>query len=398
MWLLAAAVRQAIEQAQQNGLVPTLEQQAQYEASYGLSDDSQPRILTVAGDVAEIAIQGAITQRPSFLAMLFGGGNVTYPDIISALAQADQNPAVSRAVLKIDSPGGQLAGLFDTVAAIQSFSKPLQAVVSSQAASAAYALASQADEIIATNRAAMFGSIGIVAGFEVDPSVVQITSTAAPKKRPDPTTPEGQAVIREELDALHEIFADAIATGRGTDIETVNTRFGQGAVLLAADAQSRGMIDAIAPPALGVVKSQPSASGGTKHHSRTGPMNLAELKAQHPDVYASAVQEGVTQERDRVSSLLTLGQGSGLMDDAIKAIEGGERVTQAMTAKHLMAAANRRDQDNRDQDDAAAAAALAGAADGGQGAASAAEQVCAAVEARLGITAGVSRHVQHHDY
>ena len=50
MWLLAAAVRQAIEQAQSNGVVPNVEQQAQYEARYGYEEGGTPRILTVAGD------------------------------------------------------------------------------------------------------------------------------------------------------------------------------------------------------------------------------------------------------------------------------------------------------------------------------------------------------------
>lgn len=144
MWLLALAVKQAIEQAYHNGVLPTAEQQIAYEARYALSAEGGDfsRVLTTAGEVAEISVSGVITKSPSFIAMLFGGGNVTYPEIISALAEADKNPEVKRAELRIDSPGGHFDGLFDVISAIRSFSKPLRALVSNQAASAAYALAS----------------------------------------------------------------------------------------------------------------------------------------------------------------------------------------------------------------------------------------------------------------
>ncbi len=390
MWLLAAAIRQAIEQAYESGALPTVEQQAQYEARYGLAEGDTSRVLTVAGDVAEVRVSGVITKAPSFLAMLFGGGNVTYPEIISALAEADKNPDVKRADMVIDSPGGHIDGLFDAIAAIQAFSKPLRAVVRNQAASAAYALASQADEIVAANRATRFGSIGIVASFGVDDSRVDITSTKAPKKRPDVTTEEGRAAVREELDALHEIFVDAIAAGRKTTAEKINAEYGQGATYLADKALERGMIDSIAEPMLRVVKSpanpKTTASGG--NNPETGPMNLSELKAQHPDVYAAAVQEGVTQERDRVSAHLEMGEAASAMDIAVKAIKDGEQYTAKHMASYNAAALRNRDQQNRQDDDTSASAAdgARGAGEGDGGADSAA-QVLALVESNMGITA-----------
>ena len=387
MWLLALAVKQAIEQAYHNGVLPTAEQQIAYEARYGLGEGGDfSRVLTMAGDVAEISVSGVITKSPSFIAMLFGGGNVTYPEIISALAEADKNPEVKRAELRIDSPGGHFDGLFDAIAAIQSFSKPLRAVVSNQAASAAYALASQADEIVATNRAARVGSIGIVGSFQVDDTAVDISSTNAPKKRPDPTTESGKAAIREELDAMHSLFVESIADGRSTSPEKVNAEYGQGATLLADEALKRGMIDAIAEAPLRVVKSTKSTttarSGG--NNPEIGPMDLNTLKAQHPDVYAAAVQEGVTNERDRVSAHLTMGEASGDMTTALAAVNDGSIMTASLQAKYMAAGMNRRDQQNRQDDDGQASAAADGA-QGEQGGEDAADQVLALVETQLGI-------------
>jgi ClpP class serine protease len=97
----------------------------------------------------------------------------------------------------------------------------------------------------------MFGSIGIAASFLVDESIVEIASTEAPKKRPDVSTAEGKAIVREELDAIHEVFVEAIARGRSTTTTNVNRNFGRGAIVLARDAKRAGMIDSIAAGASG---------------------------------------------------------------------------------------------------------------------------------------------------
>ncbi|MCH9837689.1 S49 family peptidase [bacterium] len=384
MWLLSAAVRQQIEQAQRSGVVPTMSQQVEFEARRTFEPGAASRLLAKAGGVAEITVSGVITKAPSFLAMMFGGGNITYPEIAAALAEADADPEVTRAEIRIDSPGGHFDGLFDAIAAMQAFSKPLKAVVHNQAASAAYALASQADEIVANNRAARVGSIGVVIDTIVYAEEISITSTEAPKKRPDLRTEEGQAVLREELDALHELFVDAIATGRNTSAKTINADFGQGATLLAEEALKRGMIDSIAEPALRVVKSttnQTTALGGNT--PETGIMDLKTLKAQHPDVYASAMQEGVAAERDRVTAHVTMGEAAGAMDIAVKAITDGDEYTAKHMALYNAAALRTRDQSNRQDDDAAASA--ANGASNAEESADAADLVYRAVAAQLGI-------------
>lgn len=386
MWLLEASVRQAILQAQKAGVMPTVEQQASFEASRLSSGGASSRILSVAGHSAEVAVKGVITKAPSFFAMLFGGGNVTYPEIISALAEADSDPEIKDITLAIDSPGGHFDGLFDTLAAIQSTTKPVRAVVSNVGASAAYAIASQADEIIAANRATRVGSIGVVASFPVLEDEVSITSTNAPKKRPDVTTEEGKAMVREELDAMHEIFVEAIAEGRDTSVDTVNADFGLGATLLADEALRRGMIDAVAAPSLKVVKNtqlSTARSGGNQLEAKS--MDLQTLKAQHPAVYAAAVQEGTAQERDRVSAHLTMGKASGDMDTAISAVEDGSAMTATLQAKYMAAGMNRADVQARQRDDTEAGAADKAKASNGDAEAAAGANILAQAAERCGV-------------
>jgi ClpP class serine protease len=384
MWLLESNIRQSMQQARKAGFMPSVEQQTQFDARFNSSvSANENRLLTMAGNGAEISIKGVITQVPSFMAMVFGGGNTTYPDIISAIATAQQDDNVETITLSIDSPGGEFDGLFDTLAAIQAATKPVKAIISNLGASAAYAIASQADEIVATNIAARIGSVGVVATFGVYDDEVSITSTEAPKKRPDVRTSEGVAMVREELDALHELFVDAIANGRGVDTSKVNANYGQGGTLLAGEALKRGMIDSIAAPSLKSVKttSTKTATSGTQPEATK--MDLNTLKAQHPETFAAAVQQGTTEERDRVTEHLIMGEASGDIKTACAAIKDGTAMTGALRATYMTAGMNRNDVLQRQGEDASATAGdNANTQENGtdQG-----EDVVSMIEAKLGI-------------
>lgn len=347
-----------------------------------------PRNLKIAGDVAEISISGVLTKKPDFFLWFFGVSQTSYESIQSALAMAEADPAVKRVVLNVDSPGGNVDGLFDTLAALDAFTKPIS-TKASLAASAAYAIAAMGGKIEALTAASTFGSIGVVATYFLDDETVDITSTEAPNKRPDPSTPEGQAVIREHLDAIHDLMVDAIAKGRGKDAETINAKFGGGKVFLAEEAKKRGMVDKIAKPALRAVPVEviddPTAktpepvrgSGSTPvvkatQANRTSKMTKEELKAQHPDLYAAVLNEGkelgakaaeettLKAERDRVESFLIAGEGSGDMKTALEAIRAGTQMTGALQTKFLFAGRNKGDVDARQAESDAANKALEG--------------------------------------
>ena len=329
MWLLDPETLEAID-----GNYPTAEQQDIYLREFSAD------ILSVAGSTAQIAVDGVLTDKPNFMAMLFGGGNTVYADIRSAVAQADADPAVSNIVLAIDSPGGQAgAQWLSTMDAIFEARKPVEARIGSLGASAAYGIASQADSIVATNRMTRVGSIGVAARIFRDEQVVTVTSTNAPNKAPDVTQPTGVKVIRQELDAIHAVFVDAVARGRNRKKSDVNKNFGRGATVLAGQALGAGMIDSIG---------QSVAQKDDEEEQKS--MNMAEFKADHSDLFEAVKQDGVDSERDRVGAHLIMGEKSGDMKTAIEAINSGDGMTATIQAKYLTAAMNRTDVDNRHAD------------------------------------------------
>jgi hypothetical protein len=379
MWLLKDEIVRAMRAAYARA---TAEDRRAFDASIASqSEASAPRNMKVAGNVAEISIDGVLTEKPDFLAWLFGGANTSYESIRAALASAQADASIKEIVLNVNSPGGNVNGLFETLAAIEATTKPMR-VRASQAASAAYAIAASAGKIEAVGPASSFGSIGVATSIYVDDQVVDIASTEAPNKRPDVTTDEGKAVVQSELDAVHELFADAIARGRAAatgnediDVDFVNTNFGRGGSLLAAEAKKRKMLDSYPKPASRAARGKNAAAvtdGGQDTVSETKdpkPMNIETLKAQHPEVYAAIVAQGeaagvaagVAQEWDRVSAHLTMGEASGDMKTALAAIADGSAMTAALQAKYLAAGMTRNAIAARETEGAAAAAVTEGA-------------------------------------
>jgi ClpP class serine protease len=248
MWLMKKSLAEAIENARAQALEPPASTMAAFDRERSMaSSGGDPRIFKRAGDVAEIVIQGALTPKPDWYAYWMCGGNTTYPEIIQSLALAGADQGIKRIVLNISSPGGYVDGLFDCLAALESFSKPKE-TLASMADSAAYAIACLGGKITARNKASEFGSVGVCATYVRYDGVeiYDIVSSNAPNKRPDPSTKEGQAVIREGLDAIEELFIDTIVRGRNTTTKDVTKNYGRGAVFLATAALSAGMIDAIA--------------------------------------------------------------------------------------------------------------------------------------------------------
>ena len=358
-WLLLPSMFSNLQEFFARGILADATQQAQVDRrTEAVTIGDASRIFSKAGNQAEITIYGVLTQEPDFLAMFLGGGNTAYSEILAALITAENDPEVEEITLRIDSPGGQIDGLFAVMDAIKATTKPVTAIVNSMAASAAYGIAAQADKILAADRSAHVGSIGVVRTFVVDDSRIAITSTEAPNKRPDPTTEEGKAVIRAELDDVHNIFVDAIAEGRKTTSDRVNAEFGKGALVIASKAQNLSMIDGI----VGSVPILNNAASGGSNEQEAQHMDLNTLRAEHADVYNEAVQAGVNQERQRVKAHLVYGKSAGATDLAIKAIEDGTDCNDPVVqAEYFAARENKKIVDDTETDDKEVDKALANA-------------------------------------
>ena len=269
--------------------------------------------LNIVAGVAQISINGVLLGTRDRWLDMFGVAQTGYDDILAQVVQADADEAVGSIEFQVDSPGGEASNALIAAAdAIWMAKKPTRAVVGEMAASAGYWLASQADTIAMSGPASMVGSIGVAVDMRFDENDVSITSTDAPKKRPDIATSEGQADVRKSLDDLHDIFRSAVARGRKVGADTVNRNFGQGGVQLTAEALESGMAD-----------TEIRSGAAAAQRDTVAVMDLETLKSSHPETYALAVDIGKNEERTRVCAHLKLAETTGIHAESAKHIEAG---------------------------------------------------------------------------
>jgi len=175
--------------------------------------------------IAVLPIFGPLLQRgDEFTRWL---GITTYDDITDAAEAAFADPAVRGVLLEIDSPGGEVAGLFDLVDYLASLKathgKPLWAVAREQALSAAYAIASVCDRIYTTQTGEV-GSVGVLA-VHVDRSAHdkmdgrKYSLIFAGAKKADgnphvPLSPSAENDIQADADDLYARFVTRVANNR----------------------------------------------------------------------------------------------------------------------------------------------------------------------------------------
>lgn len=358
LWLLEPTALRRLMHAQENfrdtaALIQWEAAQAEAEQRDASHRDGQlPAGMSVAGNTAEIRVEGVLTKRPDFWAKYFMGGNTTYSSIRNALAVAGASPEITDVVLKIDSPGGNAEGLIElleTIGQFRQYSGKRLRARADNAQSAAYGIAAAAGNIEATGRGATFGSIGTAVSYYLSPNVVTLTNTDSPDKRPDLATPEGKAVVVKYLDQLNHEFVSAIAQGRGVELAHVSSNYGRGASMTAIEAQRLGLIDTIATTAPRAV---PSSKGPS--------MAERDQEAESRAAQDAAEKRGISQERDRVLGHLTMGEGCGDMSIALEAIRSGAAMTAELTARYMTAGMNRSDRGKRQAESNTAEAQLAG--------------------------------------
>lgn len=369
-WVIDESVGRSIAIAMYSGMSFSDEQRKDFDAKSIVALEGDPRNMSRAGASAEIIIEGVLTEKPDIWSWYFGGGNTTYAMIVRALGVAAQDPTIKEVMLRVNSPGGMVDGLWDALTAIDRFKetgKKLR-VVASKAQSAAYAIAAYAGKIEAATVASMFGSIGTAIDITIyaNEKLVSITNRESTDKRPDPETPEGRAVYEDFLDEFNEMFVLAIATGRGVETSVVTETFGRGRTFGAEAAKAKGMIDSFpkmktAARMRAVDENVPTATDGGAPQQESRMKNIEELRAQHPELYTAAVAKGANDERDRVVSHLTMGEASGDMTTAVAAIKDGSGMTGALQAAYMAAGMKRGAISARQSESDAAGAALGGA-------------------------------------
>ena len=212
---------------------------------------SQAYTVSKSG-IAVVPVLGPLVARGDWLTTLLGASE--YGPVAEALSNAADDRAVRGIILEVDSPGGEVGGLFDLVDAIgairQRSAKPLWAVASEAALSAAYAIASVADRLYVT-RTGEVGSVGVVAVHldESDADAIAglkwtLIHAGARKTDGNPhqsLSPQAAADIQADVDALYDELVALVAGNRGLGADAI--RATEAAIYRGEKAVKAGLAD-----------------------------------------------------------------------------------------------------------------------------------------------------------
>lgn len=205
--------------------------------------------------IAVIAVQGTLVQKLGCMRPY--SGMTGYDGIRAAFLSAMSDPEVKGICLDIDSPGGEVAGCFDLVDEIYRLrgTKPIHAILSESAYSAAYAIASAADRITVP-RTGGVGSIGVIVmhvdwsqkiksdGLQV--SIITYGSRKAETNPYVPLTDVARESLQAEVDAMGALFVGTVARNRGISADAI--RKTQAACFMASEGVDIGLADSVAAP------------------------------------------------------------------------------------------------------------------------------------------------------
>lgn len=203
---------------------------------------------------AIIPVYGVIAPRADAMTQTSGGTSIDR--LTGAFRAAVRDDNVSAILLDVDSPGGSSDLVSEFAAEIRQArgSKPIVAIANTVAASAAYWIASQADEVVVTPSGSV-GSIGVFAAHEdisgqeaQDGVKTTLISAGRYKVEANPYEPlsdEARAYIQSRVDEMYGMFVDDVAAGRSVTTGIVESGFGEGRMLSARSALDAGMVDRV---------------------------------------------------------------------------------------------------------------------------------------------------------
>lgn len=317
--------------------------------------ESYPRNyeLVRLGSTAHLRVRGTLMSDDWFY-----WSASTYRSLSSALEEARLDDQIKRIVLSINSPGGEVDGLFECGRSILETrkEKPVLALIEGMGCSAAYLVAACCSKVVATPYSEV-GSCGVQAevvdwsGWEEKTGIISriFHSKNAQKKNLDPSTEEGAKAIQERIDYAEAGYFEMVAEGRGMDRDTCMERFGHGAVLKVEEALEAGMIDAIQTidEAVETFEADEPQDIQNINSSPLGSEGVGGEMDQNTGAGASQDQirrEAAAAERQRIRAL------EGLRDDATaaiidRAIEDGSSV--ADVAEELIEAMRKENENLR---------------------------------------------------
>jgi signal peptide peptidase SppA len=296
--------------------------------------DGRERKYRVRDGTAIVPVVGSLVNRGGWIGA--NSGMTSYEGLSAQLREAESDPDVSSILLDIDSPGGEATGMFAVAEQVRLVgqTKPVTAFVNDMAASAAYGIASAANEIV-VSPTSVVGSIGVVMTHmdrsrQMERQGVKPTLIYAGRHKVDgnpfgPLSEDVQADLQAEVSRFYDQFVSLVDRGRAGMTEQA-IRATEARTYIGQDAIERGLADRMASLDE-VLNDLSSTARGANKRSWFGMSKTieaapqAEIAGISPEAHAAAVAaaraEGAVAERARISAILRTDAAAGRLDQAL---------------------------------------------------------------------------------
>lgn len=292
--------------------------------------------------VSIIPVEGTLVNRGAWLGSK--SGMTSYEGLKAQLLDAAADPEIKSIVLDINSPGGEAGGAFDLAQTIRDVKtqKRVVAVVNDMAASAAYAIASSASEIVASSTSSL-GSIGVVMthldrSAEMQAKGIKPTFIYAGAHKVDghpfaPLPDNVRADLQAAVDSYYEQFVSSVAAGRGQRLSADQARATEARMFIGAEAVKLGLADRVGSFENVLADLTAASTGKRQSIEQTGAIQMAhnegvsaaetaenqvEANEAHLDVVAEdAFVAGTEAERARIGAIIRSSEAEGRADLAL---------------------------------------------------------------------------------
>ena len=313
---------------------PILAATAEFMASF--SEDSEDDDLwgtwlkpyTVQEGVLRVPVTGILVHGTD---LAIDGWFTGYDYLVEAVQRGMDDPQVNAIAMIVDSPGGMVSGAFDAGDQLwemrKAGGKPVKAFVNESAYSAAYLIASTADEIIVP-RTGGVGSVGVVL-MHVDYSKamekagITITPIFAGAHKVDgnpyqPLSDSVHAQLQQKVDDSYAIFVDSVARNRGIDPAAV--RATEAATYIGQRAVEAGLADSVLPfdtafsSLIAACKPKGSLLMTDKKGGAASTAAEVDVDAVRTEARAEGVAQGALAERSRIKAITGSEHAAGRLD------------------------------------------------------------------------------------
>lgn len=315
-------------------------------------------IYDAGGGIRVIEINGSLVNRYATAP----SGVSSYDGLRDRMRAAAADSAVAGVLLRINSFGGEVSGLWDTLDELAQLKKqkPVWAVADDPAFSAAYAIGSAADRLIVTQSGGV-GSVGVIAvhfdysGYLENEGIKPTAIFAGAKKTYFSPLAPLQEGARQELNAkiqtLYGQFVDRVAAAREMDPKKVQgteagTYFGKDGVKIGfadavgtfeeaiselrahVNAKAAGRTTSLGAQSTSAANSQAQEEGVQMENTKQQQLDEAAIRADERAKATKAAHEriaavmGLAAAKGREQAALGLALGTDMNATAIDALLG----------------------------------------------------------------------------